>query len=69
MLNLDWIINKIICENKTYFMMFKIMKQRVVVKYLGVEVSKMIFCLPPWLLILFSITDYHAKYYCPLLIL
>lgn len=31
-------------------MIFKIMKQHVVIKYLGVEVSKIIFCLPHWLL-------------------
>lgn len=32
--------------------MFKIMKQNVVMKYLRVEVSKIIFYLPPWLLLL-----------------
>lgn len=52
MSNLDWIINKLIVENKTYFMMFKIMRQNVVMKYLRVEVSKIIFYLPPWLLLL-----------------
>ena len=31
-------------------MIFKIMKQHVVMKYLVVELSKIIFCLPHWLL-------------------